>query len=251
MFAGYNYQFRKQITESALNTYKSIIDKYRKGECPRYRNKTWQKRERERKRQQNKSTWYKRNSKNKSIIFVPATPKSKLQKEYRKIINKHKLGIKVVEKSGTQIKHIIQKSDPLKKNKCSEEFFTCKTSKNNKQTNCRKEGVTYKITCNKCPAVYIGETSRNGITRGKEHVTDFINKRDHSIMLRHAKTCHPEEINNTPNFRMTITNIYKNKPLDRQFSEALQINNLNEEQRINTRTEYIHHKLPRTQLSYE
>ena len=38
--AGYNYQFRKQITESALNTYKNITDKDRKGECPRYRNKT-------------------------------------------------------------------------------------------------------------------------------------------------------------------------------------------------------------------
>ena len=248
--AGYSYQFRKQITESALNTYKNIIEKDRTGECPLYRNKTWQKQERDKKKQQNKSTWYKRNSNNKSIIFVPATPKSKLQKEYKKIINKHKLGIKVVEKSGTQIKHIIQKSDPFKNNKYPDkECFTCMTNNNNKQTNCRKEGVTYKITCNKCPAVYIGETSRNGITRGKEHVTDFINKRDHSIMLRHAQTCHPEEINNTPNFSMTITNIYKNKPLDRQLSEAIQINNLKEEHKINGKTEYINHILPRTIVS--
>ena len=121
--------------------------------------------------------------------------------------------------------------------------------KQQQQTNSRKEGVTYKITCNKCPAVYIGETSRNGITRGKEHVTDFINKRDHSIMLRQAQTCHPEEINNTPNFSMTITNIYKNKPLDRQLSEAIQINNLKEEHKINGKTEYINHILPRTIVS--
>ena len=91
-----------------------------------YRNKTWQKQERDKKKQQNKSTWYKRNSNNKSIIFVPATPKSKLQKEYKKIINKHKLGIKVVEKLGIQIKHIIQKSDPFKNNKCSNEEIKCR-----------------------------------------------------------------------------------------------------------------------------
>ena len=45
-------------------------------------------------------------------------------------------------------------------------------------------------------------------------------------MLRHNKTCHPEEINNPPDFEMKVTQIYKNKPLDRQLSDVIQINSL-------------------------
>ena len=70
-------------------------------------------------------------------------------------------------------------------------------------------------------------------------------------MLRHNKTCHPEEINNLPDFEMKVTQIYKNKPLDRQLSEAIQINSLSNQQKINSKLEYKHHKLPRTTLSWE
>ena len=58
------------------------------------------------------------NKRYKSVLFVQATPKSQLQKQYQKVINKHKLKIKVIEKAGTQVKHLIQKSDPFKPNKC-------------------------------------------------------------------------------------------------------------------------------------
>ena len=102
-----------------------------------YRDKTWQKAEREKKKRENKTKWYKKGKKYKSIIFIPATPKSKLQKEYKKVIDKHKLNIKVIEKSGTQVKNILQKSDPFKNNKCSDrECFPCKGDNNNKPSNC-------------------------------------------------------------------------------------------------------------------
>ena len=63
-------------------------------------------------------------------------------------------------------------------------------------------------------------------------------------------TCHPEDENNPPDFTMSIKQIYKNKPLDRQLSEAIQINSLPIPYKINTKTEYIHHKLPRTELTW-
>ena len=171
-FAGYNEQFRRQITESALNKYKDIKKKDKTGECPMYRDKTWQKAEREKKERENTTKWHKKGkNKYKYIIFIPATPKSKLQKEYRKVINKHKLNIKIVEKAGTQLKNILQKSDPFKSNKCTDtNCFPCRGDNNNKPTNCRKEGVVYNIKCNKCPAINVGETSRNAYSRGKEHI---------------------------------------------------------------------------------
>ena len=108
--AGYNKTFRKQVTKAALKKYKDITHKDKTGECPRYRNKTWQKTEREKKKQQQKTKWYKKGKqKYKSVIFVPATPHSKLQKEYKKIIEKHQMKIKVIEKAGTQLKNILQK----------------------------------------------------------------------------------------------------------------------------------------------
>ena len=58
--SGYNYQFRKQVTNAALSKYKSIVKKDKSGECPMYRNKEYKKHERYRKKQQNKTRWYKK-----------------------------------------------------------------------------------------------------------------------------------------------------------------------------------------------
>ena len=80
--SGYGYQFRRQITNAALNKYKQIREKDNTGECPIYRNREWKRTERDQKKQQNKTQWYKKGrTKIKSVIFVPATPRSQLQKE--------------------------------------------------------------------------------------------------------------------------------------------------------------------------
>ena len=54
-------------------------------------------------------------------IFVPATPNLKIQKDYSKIIQKHKIDIKVVEKAGKQLKTTLQTSDPFKQSKYQDE----------------------------------------------------------------------------------------------------------------------------------
>ena len=251
-YSGYGYQFRKQVTNAALNKYKQIKEKDRTGECPIYRSREYKRIERDKKKQQNKTQWYKKGkTKYKSVIFVPATPKSQLQKEYSKIIKKHKMRIKVIEKAGTQVKHLIQKSEPFKQNRCNDkDCFPCTSNKNNnKHTNCRKDGIVYYITCNTCQAKYVGESSRNGNTRGREHLNDYETNKDSSIMLRHIQTHHRHD-EHRPNFTMTITQIYNNKCMDRQLSEAIQINNVPDEDKINNKTEYIQHIFPRTSLTW-
>ena len=251
-YSGYGYQFRHQVTNAALNKYKQIQEKDKKGETPIYRNRSWKRAERDKKKQQSKTQWYKKGkAKNKSVLFVPATPKSELQKAYSKIIKKHKMKIKVIEQAGTQIKNLIQKSEPFKTNKCNDkECFPCNSNQNSdKPTNCRKDGIIYHITCNKCQAIYVGESARNGNSRGKEHVNDYVANRNSSIMQRHTQTHHKNDTSK-PEYTMTIKQIYGNKCMDRQLSEAIQINSIPETAKINNKTEYKQHHVPHTSLSW-
>ena len=250
-YSGYNHQFRKQITHSALNKYKQIVEKDKTGESPMYRNKDWKRNERIKKKQQSKTKWFKKGkTKYMSTIFVPATPNSTLQKEYKRVIKKHNINIKVIEKAGRQIKSILQKSDPFKPNKCQDkECFPCKADVN-KQTNCRKDGIVYHITCNECKAIYVGESSRNANCRGKEHMTDYETNRDCSVMLRHKQLRHAND-NVTPTFTMTVKQIYGDKCLDRQISENIQINNIPNQDCYNSKIDWHINKLPRATLTWE
>ena len=110
--------------------------------------------------------------------------------------------------------------------------------------------MTYTITCNKCKAKYVGETARNANSRGKEHQNDYDTDRDSSIMLRHTQTHHKDD-ENRPEYTMTVKQIYANKCMDRQISEAIQINNIPDLERINTKIEYRHHRIPRASLTWE
>jgi len=80
------------------------------------------------------------------VVFVPATPKSKLKQLYEKVISDSKIPMKVVEKSGPTIKDKLQKSDPLQKErKCAnkEDCFVCMSG----GKSCRKGGIIYEIEC--------------------------------------------------------------------------------------------------------
>ena len=70
-------------------------------------------------------------------------------------------------------------------------------------------------------------------------------------MLRHTKTTHPDDINKPPDYKMSVKQIYPNKCLDRQLSEAIQINKVSNTERINTKIEFKHHRLPRASLTWE
>ena len=166
-------------------------------------------------------------------------------------MNKHKFKIKVIEKAGTQIKNLIQKSAPFKENKCTDtDCFPCQSNNKNKITNCRKDGIVYSITCNKCPAEYIGESSRNANTRGKEHKQDYDTQKERSVMLRHTQTHHRDDTDK-PEYTMTVKQIYTNKCMDRQISEAIQINNIPFLDRINTRIEHVQNRLTRPSFTWE
>ena len=49
-----------------------------------------------------------------AVIFIPATPRSELQKRFNKVVQEAKIGIAIVEVAGTSMKKRLQRSDPFK-----------------------------------------------------------------------------------------------------------------------------------------
>ena len=69
-------------------------------------------------------------------------------------------------------------------------------------------------------------------------------------MLRHTQTHHKDDTDK-PEYTMNVTQIYTNKCMDRQISEAIQINNVPFIDRINSKIEYTQNRLPVTSFTWE
>ena len=83
-YSGYDQKFRYEVVNSALKAYKARRETEMKGERQVQRPKGWKKGEREAERLR-KESWYKKEG-NEAVIFVPATPRSQLQRRYQKEI---------------------------------------------------------------------------------------------------------------------------------------------------------------------
>ena len=248
-FSHYSKKFREEVWRSAMKAYESIIEKDRNGEQPLYRPRHWKRTERRKRKRAQKENWYRKGG-NKTVIFVPSTPHSQLKKKYQDIVEKTGLKVKIVEKSGKTLKSIIQKSNPFKQPKCSmvDECLVCRGGRGD----CRREGITYEIRCDRCKCKYVGETSRTGHYRANQHTAALARRDKGSVLWRHTSQAHctndPDEP--LPQYRMVVTG-YHETALERQITEAVKINNTPSELRLNTREEWGHTRLVRTKLTHE
>ena len=67
-----------------------------------------------------------------------------LQKKMQEQLNRSKIKIKVVEKSGTKVQRMLQKNDPFGKKTCTWQE-KCMVCSGNNLGGCKDNGVTYKI----------------------------------------------------------------------------------------------------------
>ena len=222
-YSGYEHKFRLEVIKSALKAYENLIEAERQGKRPLYRHKTWNTREREQERKSKKLNWYKKGG-NKSVMFIPYTPDSILQKLYTKEVKRAELPIKIVEKAGVSLKRTLQKSDPFATKNCGR--FDCLPCSSEGKGSCRSVGVNYDIFCCECEEkvdeekVYHGQTSRTGYVRGGEHFDDLKKKKSKSVLWKHIQEKHQGRTRGV-NFRMDIVGVYHRDAMKRQIAEAM------------------------------
>ena len=112
---------------------------------------------------------------------------------------------------------------------------------------CRQTGVVYEIVCESCKSKYIGETSRNGYTRGREHAREYDKKSKNSVLYRHTTEKHMND-RQPPKYSMKIISSHRTA-LDRQIAESVRIASTRSCELINSKQEFGHNRCWRFELS--
>ena len=165
-------------------------------------------------------------------MFIEATPGDRLLKMLKQTEETHKISdnhrIKIVTKTGTKLKHLLERKDPFI-SKCSDnDCQPCENSKDTQKSvlDCRKNMICYEVTCRTCEKegkfrAYHGETARNLYTRSKEHYTALRSQSEKSFMNKHIVKEHggkPQEVK----FGCKIIGTFK-KPMSWQLTQAIRI----------------------------
>ena len=209
------------------------------GICPLYRPKGFDKEQRMKTKRRAKTSWYKPHD---TVLFCPPTPNGELAKSLKQIAEKQKseggISIKVIEKAGIKIANLLpglKESDNCGRSNC----FVHTTGG---RGNCDRENVVYKGQCMTCKdmgteTVYIGETSRSGYVRGKQHLEAIREHHKHqsNAFAKHRKEHHNNE---ETKFRLDIIKYHKT-PLERQIREGVEIVRANTDVIMNSKLDYF------------
>ena len=234
-------------------------------------------------RRNNKKRLQRQGEKNevKSVLFIPHTRDSGLASIIRERENKlfEVTGdkVKVVEKAGQKLEHILAGKDPWRGKDCRRpNCLLCSTKvRTGKELNkdCSKRNITYEIKCLTCETKmleeieleagddnekrkeleknlqvpkYIGESSRSAYERGFEHLDMLARLSSKSMMLKHILAVHENKDMSEIEWGMSITS-YKRSAFDRQIDEAVRIDRefRNNKNILNSKSEWANSALPR------
>ena len=94
--------------------------------------------------------------------------------------------------------------------------------------------------------IYKGESGDSGYTKGKKQASDLNARNEKSALWKHCRDIHNREIQE---FRMKITGTFRNDPMLRQVTEAVQIDNEDPIKLMNTRAEWNMTRVPRAMIT--
>ena len=235
-FSGYDSEMRYRVYTKAQHMYENRLKQHQEGTVPFYRNKTWNRMQREANKQTKKQSWFEKGG-YEQVLFVDATPKSQLAKICTSIFKQTGLPIKVVERAGVSMKDILVKSNPFGKIPCDSSCSTCKISNG---INCKKRDTVYRIECGRCGSAYIGETSRSIGERFDEHLYKYDSKSSTSVFYEHVKENHNGE-DQTLNIK--ILSAHSGDAILRQASEAVHVHE--SKPKLNRKEEFGNSNVPR------
>ena len=138
------------------------------------------------------------------------------------------------------LKRILQRSDPFRKKECNN--TNCLVCSTGGKGPCQSTSVTYELVCQLCRQKYIGETSRSVYTRGKEHLRALEQRQQSLVMWRHS---YEKLDDSVPGFTMNVTGMFQSDAMLRQISESIQINKVQQDQLINTKSEWSYFRILR------
>merc|ERR1711954_106890 len=131
------------------------------------------------------------------VLFVPLTDKSKLKKTIQdmedNVVKYSTVGrIKVVERAGASLAHLICNMTPWKTLECGRQGCKPCTSK---PSSCKERNLTYEAECIQCKvegkvAIYHGETHRTLWDRTREHEDALMKSDSKNSLVAHWKQNH-------------------------------------------------------------
>ena len=168
---------------------------------------------------------------------MPSTPDSILAKELQKIADSESgsgLRFRVVEKGGTSVGNLLQKSNPTASGGCNKpDCVMCNQPGGGKM--CHKQNVCYEWVCQEDNSSYVGETARNFYSRSSEHLDKYRKNAKDSFIRNHQKECHEDR---SPNFKVNVLKSFKSS-FSRQIFEGVSIRRQNNTgTTLNTKLDY-------------
>ena len=241
--SGYSAEKRLKVLQDGTNAFDKQVERDQSGVCPLYRPKGYDKVNRRNKKRLSRVSWYRPHD---TVIFIPPSPKSELKQKLQEIAKKteDECGIKVrlVERAGLKLQHLVP---GLKcQSACQEE--KCFLHMSGSKGNHRADGVVYKGDCKTClekgpssfpdqngtinrvnvrkpgtKSAYFGESSRNTLVRGEQHLAAIENPDLHpdNAFAQHSIKYHQGE---TPEYCLSIVGCHS-RPLERQIWEGVLI----------------------------
>lgn len=239
-FSGYSKEFRYRVLQRALSKYDKIMNpepevtpgEQGRGQVGRGR--------RSDNDEGNRSNWYSRNGRHNSVMFVEATPNAEMKKRVKRVVEKYGFRIKIVERVGTTIKGLLQKSNPLGTVRCGrEKCVVCRQEVGGK---CRTRGCVYEFMCLDCERLYRGQTGRSLYERTKEQVESWERGEEDCPLQRHSVLYHDGEDFQT---KVKVLAECYGKPSKRLITEAVMIEEIADNSTMNSKSEWSYIKLSR------
>ena len=229
-YSGYPQEYRYEVLSRAT----------RKNE--QWRMRSAEDEGRRRKRARGKD-WYDK-TKFDGVMFVDVTPNSELKHRVQDACKRNGVKVKVVEKMDRTVKNRLQRNNPYGWKHC--ERGDCPTCNRDIHINCRARGCVYQIECTDCQQTvskqYRGQSGRSIYERMKEHFKEWEDEAEDSYLMKHAVQYHQGE---TFGVDVKIITQCYGKPTTRMITEAVKIEELPDENSLNSKSEWTYVRLPR------
>ena len=168
------------------------------------------------KKVQKRKTSKKQQQTDNPLVFNIPFITDKFNKDVQRILHKHNVPARLVNKRGTTLLQLSSKHDKPE--------LPCKSKSCPAPAICQQSNIVYSATCLLCDKTYIGMTTRRLHDRAREHIYMIKNKDDGSALGEHYVTDHPH----TKEPLITFKVLRKNRDLLRlHIEEAMAIKQAN------------------------